>query len=622
MKTTAFMLLVFCLHVSGRGLSQTVTISGRNIPLSKVFTVIKKQTGYTVFGNASLLQQTSPVSISVSGMPLTQFLDSILRHEAITYRILDRTIILYKRPAPAAPGQTNGATRGEPGETMETQDAPWQIITGYVVAEDGSVLEGVNVKIKGTGIGASTDSTGKFTIDARPDQVLVFTHVNMMTREMRVKDFPVNGRIVLKHRDARLNDVVVTGYGTIRKESFTGTYTQVTKADIQKVSSNNLIGALQVFDPSFRIMQNIDMGSNPNILPEFYIRGQSGFPSVLDLDKQTGSSVSQFSLRNNPNTPIFIMDGFEVDVEKVYDMDINRISNVTILKDAAATAMYGSRASNGVIVIETIAPKAGEFRTTYSGSYSVTTPDLSSYHMMNAQQKLDAENAAQIYLPQFSMTDPNYQTTLIENLYKQQMKKNEILKGVNTYWLSQPLSAMFNHKHNVYIEGGSQAMRVGLELKYDDQNGVMKESFRRRIGAGLTVQYQTGKLQIRNQAYFDAVSADDSPFGKFSDYSRLEPYYPIRDENTGKYLQTFPMFDDRSPVPNPLYESTVGNFSKDRYREWTDNFTANYYLNKFLFIRGQFALDYKQDNTEAFTSPASTIYYNATPFTKGELLQS
>ncbi|MES1249058.1 MAG: TonB-dependent receptor plug domain-containing protein, partial [Chitinophaga rupis] len=499
---------------------------------------------------------------------------------------------------------------------------PWQIITGYVVAEDGTIPEGVNVKVKGTSTVVAADSTGKFTINANQDQVLVFTHVNMMTREVRVKDFPANGRIVLKAREAKLNDVVVTGYGTIRKESFTGTYTQVTKAEIQRVSSNNLIAALQVFDPSFRIVQNIDMGSNPNTLPQFYIRGQSGFPSVLDLDKQTGSQVSQFSLRNNPNTPIFIMDGFEVDVEKVYDMDINRINNVTILKDAAATAMYGSRASNGVVVIETIAPKAGEFRTTYSGNYSITAPDLSSYHMMNARQKLDAENAAQVYLPLMPTSDPNYESTLIANKYKMQMKENEILKGVNTYWLSQPLSTMLNHKHNVFIEGGSQAMRVGLELKYDNQNGVMKESFRQRLGAGLTLQYQTGKLQIRNQAYFDAVSADDSPFGKFSDYSRLEPYYPIRDESTGAYLKTFPAFDDRPPVTNPLYESTVGNYSKSRYREWTNNFTSNYYLTKFLFIRGQFAVDYKQANAEAFTSPTSTTYGRVDPFTKGELLQS
>jgi TonB-linked SusC/RagA family outer membrane protein len=619
MKTTAFILLVLCLHVSARGVSQNVTISGKDLSLGKIFTIIKKQTGYTVFGNASLLRQTRNVTVSVSNMPLTQFLDSIFRHELITYRILDRTIVLYRRvnPPPVVDGP---AVLSADAGAM--QDAPPQTITGYVVAEDGTIPEGVNIKVKGTVTGVIADNTGKFVIIANPDQVLVFSHVNMITREIKVKDFPANGKIILKAKEAQLVDVVITGYGNIRKESFTGTYTQVTKADIQKVTSNNLISALQVFDPSFRIMQNITMGSNPNVLPEFYIRGQSGFPGVKDLDKlQSGGQVSQFSLRNNPNTPIFIVDGFEVTVEKIYDMDINRINNVTILKDAAATAIYGSRASNGVVVIETIAPKAGEFRTTYSGNYSVTAPDLSSYHMMNARQKLDAENAAQVYLPLTDVSDPYYQTSLIENKYLMQQKQNAILKGVNTYWLSQPLSTMINHKHNVYIEGGSQAMRVGVELKYDDQNGVMKESFRRRLGAGLTLQYQTGKLQLRNQSYYDGVKADDSPFGKFSDYSRLQPYYQMRDETTGAYVKTFPQYADRIDI-NPLYESTVGNYSKSNYKEWTNNFTANYYLNKFLFIRGQFALDYKQAGTEAFTSPTSTTYGAVDPFTKGELLLS
>lgn len=93
------------------------------------------------------------------------------------------------------------------------------------------------------------------------------------------------------------------------------------------------------------------------------------------------------------------MDGFEVGVEKIYDFDINRIESITILKDAAATAIYGSRASNGVIVIETVAPKAGDLQVRYSGNFAVTAPDLSSYNLTNARQKLAAEWAAGLYEP-------------------------------------------------------------------------------------------------------------------------------------------------------------------------------------------------------------------------------
>ncbi len=621
MKLTALILLVGCLHVSAGTRSQTVSISGKDLPLTRVFNLIKKQTGFTVFGKSSLLRHTDPVTISAVDMPLADFMELIMRDQPIGYRMIDRTIFLVEKNTPSHHATASTEKIILPGITLESSVR--QLISGTVLGENGSAVEGASIRIKGKNTGVSSDSKGKFSINTGPDDVLIFSHINFQNREIKVKEFPANGKITLKQKESTLTDIVVTGYGNVRKESFTGTYTQITKADLQKVTANNVIGALQVYDPSFRIMQNNIMGSNPNVLPEFYIRGQSGFPGVKELDKiQSGSSAaSQFALKNNPNTPIFIMDGFEVTVEKVYDLDINRISNITILKDAAATAMYGSRASNGVVVIETVLPRPGEFRVNYNGNYSITAPDLSSYNMMNAQEKLDAEYAAKIYEPNVPVTDPYYTSNLIEGLWQMQQKKNEVLKGVNTYWLSQPLSTMMNHRHNVYIEGGSQGMRVGLDLKYDNQNGVMKDSYRKRLGAGLTLQYQTTKLQFRNQTYFDVVTSEESPYGKFSDYSRLQPYFNMYNENTGKYVKEFPNYNGRQ-VLNPMYESTVGSFDRARYQEWTNNFTANWFVTKFLFIKGQFAVEYKDASTNKFISPESALYGRADLFTKGELNQT
>lgn len=117
-----------------------------------------------------------------------------------------------------------------------------------------------------------------------------------------------------------LDDVVVTGYANVRKESYTGTAIRVEGKDILKVANRNIISTLQVFDPSFRIMENNVMGSNPNAIPEFYIRGQSGIGN-LNL-----SDISETRTKNNPNLPIFILDGLDVSVEKIYDMDPNRNS--------------------------------------------------------------------------------------------------------------------------------------------------------------------------------------------------------------------------------------------------------------------------------------------------------
>ena len=138
------------------------------------------------------------------------------------------------------------------------------------------------------------------------------------------------------------------------------------------MSQTNKFGAIQSFDPSFRLVDNEQFGSDPFATPEMYIRGRSGF-GVKELDKD---QLSKPNLENNPNLPTFIMDGFEVSLEKVYDLDPPRVERLTDLKEAAATAMYGSRAANGVEVITTVAPKAGEVRVSYNFTGTLEMPDF------------------------------------------------------------------------------------------------------------------------------------------------------------------------------------------------------------------------------------------------------
>ncbi|MFR7876197.1 MAG: TonB-dependent receptor plug domain-containing protein, partial [Butyricimonas paravirosa] len=131
----------------------------------------------------------------------------------------------------------------------------------------------------------------------------------------------------------------------------------------------------------------------PNAVPEMYIRGRSGI-GVKDLDR---NALSKSELDNNPNLPTFIMDGYEISVQKLYDFDPNRIESIVILKDAAATAMYGSRAANGVVIITTVAPTPGKVNVSYSMTGTLNMPDLSDYNLMNAKEKFATEIAAGIY---------------------------------------------------------------------------------------------------------------------------------------------------------------------------------------------------------------------------------
>ncbi len=201
-----------------------------------------------------------------------------------------------------------------------------------------------------------------------------------------------------------------------------------------------------------------------------YIRGRSGV-GVRDLDKD---QLSKSNLQNNPNLPTFIMDGFEVSIEKVYDLDPTRIESMTILKDAAATAIYGSRAANGVVVITTVAPKPGEVRVSYNFTGTLEMPDLRDYNLANAAEKLEIERLSGLF------ENDNFGQSI--NDYN--IKLAQIQRGVDTDSTVLPLRNAFDHKHSSYVEGGTQNLRYGVDASYNGTSGVMKGSGRDRYSVG------------------------------------------------------------------------------------------------------------------------------------------
>jgi len=401
----------------------------------------------------------------------------------------------------------------------------------------------------------------------------------------------------------KMEDFVVTGYSNVRKESFTGNATKIDREQIMKVGNRNVLEILQVFDPAYRLEKNNLAGSDPNKVPDFYIRGRSGI-GVKELDN---TAISKAALTNNPNLPIFIMDGYEVPASKVYDYDPNRIKTITILKDAAATAVYGSRAANGVIVIETIAPAAGRLAVTYNYLSTLTTPDLSDYNLMNASEKLEAEVLAGVYT--FPVTNGS-QPYLVTDEYIR--KKANVDKGVNTDWIAQPVTNEFNQRHTLYVEGGSDQVRYGFLGRYDKQNGVMKGSGRERVGSGITLDYRGKKFQLRDDITFDVVRTTNSPYGNFADYTWKNPYDAIYDAN-GKPVKNTTSWHTLGVPPaylvNPLYEALMTkNFSTGGYQMLTNNLSVNWSVAPHLNLRGQLSLSKTDNNTKDFIDPASGRY--------------
>ena len=220
------------------------------------------------------------------------------------------------------------------------------------------------------------------------------------------------------------------------------------------------------------------------------IRGKS---SIVGLKEQYNV---------DPNQPLFILDGFESSLQTIMDLDMDRVASITILKDAASTAIYGSKAANGVVVVETVKPEKGTLRVTYSGNFNIQMPDLSSYELMNAEEKLRFEVLSGRYK---SSGATNY--IELQKLYNQRLAN--VRSGVDTYWLGEPVRIGLNHRHSVYAEGGDDNMRYGIGVSYNGISGVMKESQRNVFSGNLDLIYRQNRFLFSNKLTLNYNSTHD-----------------------------------------------------------------------------------------------------------------
>ncbi len=553
---------------------KTVTLNLHNVSIETVLDAVKKQTGVNMLYNSQMFKGVPPVSINAKNEKWEVALKLILNPQGFDYVVKDGIVVVRK---------------------LQTEKRDNRI-RGTVIDSNKEPIPGASIIVKGTRTGTSTNIEGEFTLDVKDDKVtLEISFIGMKKQTLQVDATRRKSLEITLVDDVKtLEDVVVTGYNNVRKTSFTGSSTQISGDDLRKVSQTNILGALQSFDPSFRLMTNNQFGSDPNALPEMYIRGRSGI-GVKELDRD---QLSKSNLENNPNLPTFIMDGFEVSIEKVYDLDPTRIESMTILKDAAATAIYGSRAANGVVVITTVAPKPGEIRVSYNFTGTLELPDLRDYNLANASQKLEIERLSGLF-------ENGIDTAQGMNAYYK--KYALIQKGIDTDWMSLPLQNAFDHKHSVYIEGGTPNLRYGVDASYNGVNGVMKGSGRDRYSIGFSLDYRVKQLQVKNTVTFGHTKSKESPYGSFSEYTRMQPYEaPYEDDGTLKQGMDFSLSPSTRASNNPLYEATLGNYEWNAYDELVNNLSLNWYLNDYLTVKGQFSVTKKYASSEKFYDPLSS----------------
>jgi Outer membrane receptor proteins, mostly Fe transport len=565
---------------------QSITLRITSKSFQDVVRAIREQTAYEINLPKQYLQGTKPVSIDAKNMPLSMFLDKILEDQPLEANIVDRTIVL---------------TRKEPksSATAKSKSVSQATLHGRVVDENNNNVSGVTVSVH---VGQRskllsstiTDQNGYFKI-AMPLESFSFhfSSVGFKTEIIDGTKYNESFKVTLKRKDEELKEVVVTGIYTRSKESFTGSATTYTQKELRQVGGTNVLQSLKTLDPAFAIRDNLSFGSDPNKLANIEIRGKSSVLGQRD------------NLSVDPNQPLFILDGFESNLQAINDLDINRIESITILKDAASTAIYGSKAANGVVVVETVKPKPGKLQLTYTANTNVSLPDLNSYNLMDASEKLQFELLAGRYDPNLTATPGNegYLEAVrsLSQLYNQRRRLVE--EGVDSDWLSEPVQIGLNQKHSIYVMGGAENFMFGLGGGYNGISGAMKGSKRTVTNGNIDLIYRISKFQFSNK--FTATSTDlSNPLVPFSEYARTNPFY----KKTGDDGIVEQWLENTSTMQmaNPIWNSSVNSRDNGNNLLLSNYFVSEYLPTSEFRLRGRFGLTYNTVDNERFISPEDT----------------
>jgi TonB-linked SusC/RagA family outer membrane protein len=478
---------------------------------------------------------------------------------------------------------------------LQSQVTTVASVKGVLKNDEGEVLAGATVLVTGTKISTSTKRDGSFELKNVPaNATLRFSFVGHAAKEVKLKEGETELSVVISRNVSTLSEVVInTGLYKRPTGNFTGAAKTFTGEELKMVNPGNVIQALATVEPSFRIVENNQFGSDPNQLPVIQLRGQNNLPVNTQGGTESGANpVSNGDIMSsyllNPNQPLIIIDGFQSTLQALYDMDINRIASITVLKDAAATVAYGSKAANGVIVVDTKQPLPGKMQITYSINASVELPDLSSYNLLDAEGLLEAQRLAGIY------SDPNnnYRDVALKQWYDYRLYN--IRSGVNTYWLSQPLRNGYGLNHSLSLSGGSRSLRYSLALNYSNTNGVMKGSTRNTYSLNYNLSYVVKDLRFSNVTSVSSGRSVNSPWGSYSDYSSQFPYFKPYD-STGKIIKIFEPTNVELGIgigqpgglqANSMYNSTLNVKDYSNYLSFSNATNIDWTITNDLRIRG------------------------------------
>ena len=562
--------------------NRLISINKQNVTFEEIVRDVESQTDYTFMYSTEIGRGIGRISVKVANATIRNLMDLVISGKPYTYQVEGKVVILRLK---------SESTQGPNNQTLVR-------ISGVVVEEDGKPLPGASVLVKGTQIGVMTNEDGNFNLDVPAGQNrLLVSFIGKKAQEVDITG-KSSVKVTLVEADLSINQVVVTGIFKKSRESYTGALTTITDKELKASGNRSILSSIRNIDPSFNIVDNVEFGSDPNKLPDITIRGRTS------IDVNVRNLQEQSSTQNSSNLPLFIMDGFEVSLQRVMDMDEELVESITLLKDASATAMYGSRGANGIVVIALKRPAEGKLRVSYRGSVNIEAPDFTSYNLMNSREKLQYEKAANLYSSILNST-----TQSLQELYNSRLI--EVERGVDTYWLKYPVTTGIGNKHSLRIDGGSGSFNYAGSISYNNINSVMKQSGRNTFSGDLFFQYALKNIKFQNDLSIISNNNSNSPYGDFSEYTTANPIYtPYDNEGHLKKMLVTPLPSTNTPqlVGNPLYNATLPTRNDGSYTNIQNNFAIEWQISPDLFLRGNFGIIKQDSRADLYLSRDHTSF--------------
>ena len=563
MKLVMIFMVAGFLQVSAKLPAQNISISGNNLSLKKVFKEIKQQAGYVFFYDAALLKKANAVTINVSNATVEATLNEAFKNQPLTWSIQDKTVTVIERPVQSAPIDENIIRN----KLLD--------INGMVKDEDGNPLGGVSVVVKGgiTGVnkGTSTNAKGEYTLTNVSDNaVLIFSFVGYESQTVSV-----NGRtsinVSLKLNIQQQNEVVVVGYGTTKKKDLTGSVSLISPKDIQDVPFTTVDNAIAGKAAGVQVTKSdgtpggavkIRVRGSTSLLggndPLYVIDGvpvqvQSNFINPgFDVSSPVGNDVT-----GSGGVSAGMSTAFVNGLNSVGGLNIDDIESITILKDASSTAIYGSKAANGVVIITTKKGKK-DMKPQIMFSYYNTFSKPENPTLLNGDQY-------RMLLSEAAKNDYDYRTATGRSLsaeLKAIVNSPDTYFGkANTNWLDLVTRNTFSNNAELSVQGGGSASRYYSSISYNSTPGVVNGTDYQRISGKLNIENEIGNhfkfITNLNLGYVNQNIAN----GAYGQALRARPDYAPYD-STGNFTSFAKVGFSYLGFQNPLAQITATNNAK------------------------------------------------------------